>query len=61
MSCKHEQKDLLGRADGILCRACGKVFASIAEVEKDRKADKPAPKPKAPAKKKTTTEGKADA
>ena len=63
MICKHDQSALLGRADGILCRACGKTFKDYAEVEADRKkAEKPAPKPKTTAKKKTTTtEGKENA
>lgn len=45
--CKHEQTQLVGTADGILCRACGRRFGSFAEVERDRapqeqpKAEKP--------------------
>lgn len=39
--CEHDLKDLVGTADGIVCKACGKTFKSMAEVEKDRK-----PKPK---------------
>ena len=43
--CKHELKDLVGLADGIKCRSCGKMFADFKEVEKDRK-EKPAKKTK---------------
>ena len=45
--CKHELYDLVGTADGIECRKCGKVFKDFTEVEKDRKqAEKPAKKKK---------------
>lgn len=37
MDCKHELKDLIGLADGIKCRACGKLFKDFTEIEKDRK------------------------
>lgn len=39
--CKHELKDLVGRADGIHCRACGMIFKSIpkaGEAGEDEKA-----------------------
>lgn len=56
MNCKHELPHLMGTADGIVCRACGRVFASFAEIEADitpepKKAAE-APKPKAKARKK---------
>ena len=34
MDCKHEMKLLEGRADGIHCKGCGKVFKSLAEINK---------------------------
>lgn len=33
MDCKHEIKDLMGTADGIVCRKCGRVFANYSEVQ----------------------------
>ena len=36
--CTHETPQLLGTAEGIRCRACGKLFGSFAEVERDRAA-----------------------
>lgn len=48
MKCKHDIKDLIGTSGGIKCRACGKVFASFKELEKDIaediKAEKAEPK-----------------
>ena len=41
MDCKHELQNLMGTADGIVCRACGRVFASIDEI---MAADTPAEK-----------------
>lgn len=35
MTCKHELKHLMGTADGIVCRACGKLFKSFAEIHED--------------------------
>lgn len=32
MPCTHENAFLMGTADGIVCRRCGKVFASIADI-----------------------------
>lgn len=37
MSCKHDVKALVGCAGGICCKACGKTFASYADVLADRK------------------------
>lgn len=31
-NCRHENKYLMGTADGIVCRACGKLFKSFAEI-----------------------------
>ena len=39
--CRHDNNDLIGDANGIKCRACGKVFASFAEVEADREKSEP--------------------
>lgn len=30
--CKHEQEKLMGTGDGIVCRACGKLFKDFNEV-----------------------------
>ena len=32
MECKHPQEALMGTAEGIVCRACGKVFKNFDEV-----------------------------
>ena len=40
MECKHENEFLMGDKDGILCRKCGKRFASFAEITGE-KADDP--------------------
>ena len=56
--CTHEQPQLVGTAEGIRCRACGKVFNSFEELERDRAAaDAPAPADKP---KKTRRRAKAD-
>ena len=34
--CKHDLYMLVGEQDGILCRACGRKFASFKELEEDR-------------------------
>lgn len=39
--CKHDNNDLIGTAEGIKCRACGKVFKNYAEIEADRKKSEP--------------------
>ena len=61
MNCKHELPHLMGTADGIVCRACGRLFASFAEIEAEKNTPEPvkaaetaqeSPKPKAKAKKK---------
>lgn len=36
MSCKHDINHLMGTADGILCRSCGRLFASMDEVLAER-------------------------
>ena len=41
--CNHEQPQLVGTAEGIRCRTCGKLFHSFDEIERDRAAaDAPA-------------------
>lgn len=49
--CKHELKDLMGTADGIVCRKCGAKFASMDEINpkpaaEPEPAEEPAEKPK---------------
>ena len=39
-NCKHDLSFLMGTADGIVCRACGRVFKDFAEIQG---ADAPAP------------------
>ena len=34
--CRHEQAQLVGTADGILCRSCGRLFANYDELERER-------------------------
>ena len=36
MNCKHEQSMLMGTADGIVCKSCGRTFESFAELLLDR-------------------------
>lgn len=42
MDCKHENKDLQGTSDGLVCLACGQKFKDFAELGAAR--EKPAPK-----------------
>ena len=39
-NCTHDLPFLLGTADGIVCRACGRVFKDFAEIQG---VDAPAP------------------
>ena len=52
MKCKHDNSYLMGTADGVLCRKCGKQFSSFAtlkaELDADR-AEQEEPAPEAPA------------
>ena len=41
--CNHDLRGLVGTADGIICRACGKTFKDFKELEADR------PQPETPA------------
>ena len=43
--CKHELQNLCGTADGILCRRCGLVFKSFAELRADAGEPEEAPAP----------------
>lgn len=55
MDCKHEINLLMGTADGIVCRGCGRLFKDMDEIQKAAEPapePAPAPKKKAPAKKK---------
>ena len=50
--CKHDTNWLMGTADGIVCRKCGKVFPSLASLHADSEADRAAQEtPKAEPKK----------
>ena len=40
MVCTHDVEHLVGTADGITCKNCGKVFATFAELEADRPKSK---------------------
>lgn len=49
--CKHDTNWLMGTAEGIVCRKCGKVFPSLASLRADLEADRatkvaPVEKPK---------------
>ena len=41
--CKHEIQHLMGTADGIVCRKCGAVFASMYEINAEPVAEPEAP------------------
>ena len=62
--CKHELEMLVGIADGILCRRCGSLFKTFAELradagEPEEAAPTPAPvEEKAPEKPKRGRKGK---
>ena len=43
MNCNHEIDHLMGTADGVVCRCCGKLFPDMAAVIADRYPDKEAP------------------
>lgn len=52
-NCKHDLPFLMGTADGIVCRACGRVFKDFADIQGvDASApEKPAEKAEAAPKK----------
>lgn len=48
--CRHDVNYLMGTADGIVCRKCGKVFPNFATLHADLEADRAAQAaPEAPA------------
>ena len=52
--CKHEMQWLMGTADGIVCRKCGRQFHDFEEIEAENKPVAEPEEPKAaekPAKK----------
>ena len=60
MDCKHEIGYLMGTADGIVCRRCGRLFKSMDEINAE--AEKPAEAPtEAQAKPKRSRKKKEDA
>lgn len=60
MACNHEQSMLMGTADGIVCRGCGKLFKSFKEIHPqiEEAPEQEAPKPKP---KRTSTKKKEEA
>lgn len=36
--CNHETRDLIGTAEGIVCRKCGKKFTTFAEIHENAEA-----------------------
>lgn len=48
MDCKHDVNFLMGTADGIVCRKCGKAFPSLATLHADLEADRAAQNAPAP-------------
>lgn len=42
MHCKHDVNYLMGTADGIVCRKCGKTFPSLTSLHADLEADRAA-------------------
>ena len=55
--CKHELKDLVGMADGIHCRACGKIFPTMPAPAEAEKKPAPAEAEKKPAPKAAPKKG----
>lgn len=52
MDCKHDLQFLMGTADGIVCRCCGRVFKDFSEIQgvdapaPEKPAEKPTEAPK---------------
>ena len=44
--CNHDLSMLMGTADGIVCRGCGKLFSSFEEIHPQEAPVQEAPKPK---------------
>jgi hypothetical protein len=59
--CRHDLNWLIGTKDGVVCRKCGKVFSSLANLKAELDADRAEPqekpdpqeKPKKPRKKRS--------
>ena len=53
MPCTHENAFLIGTAEGIRCRRCGKLFATFADIypepvpDSEETNETPAPEPEA--------------
>lgn len=50
MNCKHDNMDLMGTADGIICRRCNTFFKTFAEIEAARGQAEPEAPTKEPVK-----------
>lgn len=48
MVCRHDINYLIGNADGVLCRKCGKQFSSFATLKAELDADRAAQEEPAP-------------
>jgi len=60
--CKHDVNWLVGTADGIVCRKCGKVFPNLETLHADLEAEQTVPAPVvAESKPKKTRKKKEDA
>lgn len=58
MACNHDLHMLMGTADGIVCRGCGKLFKTFDEIHPQEAPEQEAPKPKP---KRTSTKKKEEA
>lgn len=52
MDCKHEIEKLMGTADGIVCRGCGRLFKNFNEIHPETEAAAQEAPKRAPRKKK---------
>lgn len=43
-NCKHDLPFLMGTADGILCRGCGRLFKTFDEIKRPEEQPAEAPK-----------------
>lgn len=55
MNCPHETQNLMGTADGIVCRCCGRVFKDFDEL---RGENAPAPEKAAEAARQAPKKGR---
>lgn len=59
MACNHDLSMLMGTADGIVCRGCGKLFKSFDEIHpQEAPAEAPAQEAPKPKPKRTSTKKK---